>query len=468
MHINFTDNFYQNYVPLVNDINDAVPIVISDSEDYLSGILSQEHMTYVRSLDFFSSKINTIFLSDDKGNLKLVIMEPSKKTRFLIGQRIAGLPRGCYKIKSELKDQFAFEVALGFCLSAYKFQDFRKKKELFTVTLCIPKTVNIDKVKAFVRAEFFVRNLINTPASHLGPNNLEKAIESFARQTSATFKSIVGDELLSQNFPMIHAVGRAGFEQPRLVELDWGRPNGYKVTLVGKGVCFDTGGLNIKLGSSLGLMKKDMGGAASVLGLADCIMRSNLNVSLKVLIPIVENSISASSFRPGDVLTSRNGTTVEVNNTDAEGRLILADALSYANDENPDLLVCMATLTGAARVALGPDIAPFYTNDEDFSKILTDYSALSCDPVWRLPFYKEYEYLIEPDIADLDNAPKSGMAGSITAALFLKRFVKSSINFVHFDIFAWSVYSRPGRPIGGVMQGVRALYNALEKRLSEK
>jgi leucyl aminopeptidase len=215
-------------------------------------------------------------------------------------------------------------------------------------------------------------------------------------------------------------------------------------------------------------MKKDMGGAASVLGLADCIIRLNLNVSLKVLIPIVENSISALSFRPGDVLRSRKGITVEVNNTDAEGRLILADALSYGDDGKPDLLICMATLTGAARVALGPDIAPFYSDSEEFSKTLTECALLTCDPVWRLPFHAEYEYMIEPDIADLDNAPKSSLAGSITAALFLKRFVEKSMNFIHLDLFAWSPSTKPGRPVGGLMQGVRALFTTIEKQIHEK
>ena len=459
---------YGDYVPLIDEGTNVVPIVISDSEDYLSSLLSHAEMTYMRSLEFFCSKTNKVLLSDEKGNLKLIIIKPSKKTRFLIGERIANLPSGCYKIKTDLQSQFAFEVTLGFCLSSYKFQEFHKKKELFGVTLCNPKNVDINKVKAFARAEFFTRNLINTPTSHLGPNSLENVIQSFAKERYATFKTIVGDELLSQNFPMIHAVGRAGFELPRLVEMKWGSPGGYKVTLVGKGVCFDTGGLNIKPGSSMGMMKKDMGGAASVLGLADCIMKLNLNVSLRVLIPIVENSISASSFRPGDVLPSRNGLTVEVNNTDAEGRLILADALSYGDEDSPNLLVCMATLTGAARVALGPDIAPFYTDDEEFSKDLTECASSTCDPVWRLPFHNEYEYMIEPDIADLDNAPKSGMAGSITAALFLKRFVKNSSTFVHLDVFAWSINSKPGRSVGGLMQGVRALYTAIEKNLSEK
>lgn len=468
MKTDFKNKLYDDYVPLIDYITDAVPIVISDSEEYLSELLTKSEVSYLNSLEFFRSKTMTVCLSDAKGKFKLIIIKPSERTRFLTGERIASLPSGCYKIKSDLTSEFAFELTLGFCLSAYKFQEFRKEKETFGVKLCTPKNVEVKKIEAFVRAEFFTRNLINTPASHLGPNNLEEVIKSFAKKRGARFKTVVGDELLNQNFPMIHAVGRAGAEPPRFVQLEWGNSGSYKVTVVGKGVCFDTGGLNIKLGSSMGTMKKDMGGAASALGLADCIMSQKLNVHLKVLIPIVENSIAASSLRPSDVLMSRKGITVEVNNTDAEGRLILADALSYGDDDKPNLLICMATLTGAARTALGPDIAPFYSDDERFSKTLTECSLSTCDPVWRLPFHAEYESMIEPYIADLDNAPKSGLAGSITAALFLKRFVEKTDIFVHLDLFAWSINAKPGRPIGGLMQGVRALYTALETKLREE
>ncbi len=454
--------YYDNFVPLSQQSRDAIPIVISDDENYLRGYLDHLDMKFLLAVDYFSSRVNRGLIPDKSGNLKLILIKPSIKKRFLIGHRIALLPSGKYKIENSVPKKLAFEITLGFCLAAYKFQQFRKKKENFNVLLCIPQNVDEEKIKAFAQAEFFVRNLINSPASHLGPIRFENVVKSFAKEKGASFKSILDIEILKKNFPMIYAVGKAGAEAPRFLELNWGNAEHFKLTLVGKGVCFDSGGLNIKSGGSMGIMKKDMGGAASVLGLADCIMRLKLNVSLKVVIPIVENSISCNSFRPGDVLTSRKGLTVEVNNTDAEGRLILADALHYADEENPDLLICMATLTGAARVALGPDIVPFYSTDDGFSKILTDCSKESCDPVWRLPFYSEYEHMIEPVIADLDNSPKSGMAGSITAALFLKRFVEDSGIFVHCDIFSWTASSQPGRPVGGLMQGVRALYSALE------
>ena len=459
-------NFYNTFVPLIDNRSDAVPILLSDDKSYLSTLLSRVELTYTVSTGYFLSKVNTVLIPDASGNLKLILIKPSRKKRFLIGDRIARLPSGKYKIKTQLAKEIAFEVSLGFCLSLYKFQKFKKETKSSDVLLCIPNNVNAEKIRAFCRAEYFVRNLVNTPASHLGPDNLEAVVKSFAKAKGVKFKTIIGKDLLKKNFPMVYNVGKAAAEAPRFVELNWGRSDSFKITLVGKGVCFDTGGLNIKLGASMGTMKKDMGGAASVLGLADCIMSLNLDVSLKVLIPIVENSIASPSFRPGDVLLSRKGLTVEVNNTDAEGRLILADALHYADQGKPDLLVCMATLTGAARIALGPDIVPFYSNNESFSNSLLKCSRLSCDPVWRLPLHSEYENMIEPTIADLDNAPKSGMAGSITAALFLNRFVENTDIFVHLDIFAWSSNTEPARPIGALMQGVRALYTAIEEKMS--
>ena len=257
---------------------------------------------------------------------------------------------------------------------------------------------------------------------------------------------------------MIHAVGRSSVQEPRLIDMTWGNEKAPKVTLVGKGVCFDTGGLNIKPGLSMGLMKKDMGGAATVLGLALMLLEAQLDIRLRVLIPAVENSISSSAFRPQDILKSRKGLTVEINNTDAEGRLILADAISLADEEAPELLICMATLTGAARIALGSDIAPFYTDDDHLAKKIFDFGEEYFDPTWRMPFWNPYEPMIEPNIADLDNAPRTGFAGSLTAALFLRRFVTTSKNFIHFDIYGWSEGDRNARPKGGVGMASRALY----------
>ncbi|MEN8742387.1 MAG: leucyl aminopeptidase family protein, partial [Phaeobacter gallaeciensis] len=293
---------------------------------------------------------------------------------------------------------------------------------------------------------------------------LQAAAEDLAREFGATAQVTLDQDLLEQNLPMIHAVGRAATARPRLIDLRWG-DSGPKLTLVGKGVCFDTGGLNLKPGSSMGLMKKDMGGSATVLGLARMIMAAGLPVQLRVLIPAVENAVSGNAFRPGDVLTSRKGLTVEINNTDAEGRLVLADALTLADEDTPDLLISMATLTGAARVAVGPDLAPFYASADADAAAIAGTAGQMADPVWRMPFHDPYETMIEPGIADLDNAPAGGFAGSITAALFLRRFAGNS-RYMHFDIYGWTPSTAPARPKGGVGQGARAIFAALPEMLN--
>jgi leucyl aminopeptidase len=307
-------------------------------------------------------------------------------------------------------------------------------------------------------AVFLARDLVNTPTNDMGPETLERVFFALASHYGADASSIVGEDLLAQNFPLIHTVGRASAEAPRLLEMRWGRKGAAKVTLVGKGVCFDTGGLDIKPSASMLLMKKDMGGAANVLGLALMIMDAGLDIDLRVLVPAVENSISANAFRPGDIYRSRKGLSVQIDNTDAEGRLILADALAYADEERPDLMVDMATLTGAARVALGPELPPFFTDDEALAASLSAASLAEDDPIWRLPLHKGYEKDVRAKVADLTNAPAGGMAGAITAALFLKRFVENTQSWVHFDIFAWVPSEKPHAPVGGEAQAIRALY----------
>jgi len=292
----------------------------------------------------------------------------------------------------------------------------------------------------------------------MGPEELETAARQLAEAFGASINVIRGDDLLAQNFPMIHTVGRASTRAPRLIDINWGA-EGPSLTLVGKGVCFDTGGLDLKSAATMALMKKDMGGAATVLGLARMIMATAQPIRLRVLIPAVENAVSGNAFRPGDILKSRKGLTVEINNTDAEGRLVLADALALGSEAGPDLMISMATLTGAARVALGPDVVPFFTDSDSAGTAIAKASQAARDPVWRMPFHDPYEALIEPGIADLDNAPGGGMAGAITAALFLRRF--ASVPYAHFDIFCWQATAAPGRPKGGVGQGARALFEAL-------
>jgi leucyl aminopeptidase len=298
----------------------------------------------------------------------------------------------------------------------------------------------------------------------MGPEELEATARDLANDHSAQITVVKGQDLIAQNFPMIHAVGRASLREPRLIDMTWGA-NGPTLTLVGKGVCFDTGGLNIKPGASMGLMKKDMGGAAHVMGLAKMIMASKMPLQLRMLIPAVENAIGGDAFRPQDILISRKGLTVEVNNTDAEGRLVLADALALADETPPDLMICMATLTGAARVAVGSDIAPYFTEDASLSHAIATAATTVDDPVWQLPLHAPYEAMIEPGIADLDNAPSGGFAGATTAALFLKRFVTDTVRFVHFDCYGWQPAAAPARPKGGVGQGTRALFQALPEIL---
>ncbi|WP_407494367.1 leucyl aminopeptidase family protein [Pseudooceanicola sp. MF1-13] len=383
--------------------------------------------------------------------------------RFALAAAAMALPAGTYRLQSDLTGDALDQEALGWLLSAYAFDRYREQGGS-VAQLVAPEGVDAKRIEAIAAGEALTRDLINTPSSDMGPDELEDAASGLATEFGASFDVIKGDDLLTQNFPMIHAVGRASTRAPRLIDMRWG-DTGPKLTLVGKGVCFDTGGLNIKPGASMGLMKKDMGGSATVLGLARMIMALDLSVQLRVLIPAVENSISGNAFRPQDILTARDGKTVEINNTDAEGRLVLADALVYGAEDKPDLMLSMATLTGAARVAVGPDIAPFYSDDDAVAAAITAAAGRVGDPVWRMPFYEPYEAMIEPGIADLDNAPKGGFAGSITAALFLRRFAGDTARYTHFDIYGWQPASAPGRPKGGVGQGARAVLDALPEAL---
>jgi leucyl aminopeptidase len=386
------------------------------------------------------------------------------RNRFALAKARSSLPEGAWRLEHDLAADDLAAECLGWLLDGYRFGRYRDATPPKAM-LVAPDGIDVPRLEAIAAAEALTRDLVNTPSNDMGPAELAAAARSLAQAHGATVTEIVGDDLLAQNLPLIHTVGAASVRAPRLIDLRWGE-TGPSLTLVGKGVCFDTGGLNLKPGESMGLMKKDMGGAATVLGLAQMIMTLGLPLRLRVLIPAVENSVSGNAFRPGDIYRSRKGLSVEINNTDAEGRLVLADALALADEHTPDLIVSMATLTGAARVAVGPDIAPFFTDAEDVASALASAAPLVRDPVWRLPFWDPYEAMIEPGIADLDNAPKGGFAGSITAALFLRRFVTAAPRYVHFDIYAWQPTAAPGRPKGGVGQGARALLEALPRILS--
>ena len=387
------------------------------------------------------------------------------RTRFALARALQSLPAGNWHLEGTLTQAQRDEAALAALLSSYRFDRYRPTKTAtLQALLKAPEGCDVTRLIAMAEGEFLTRDLINTPSSDMGPAELEAAFLTLAAQFHAKTEVIRGDDLIPQNFPMIHAVGRASPRAPRILSLRWGT-KGPRLTLVGKGVCFDTGGLDIKPSSGMLLMKKDMGGAATVMGLAHMIMALKLPIQLRVIVPAVENSIAGNAMRPSDILTSRKGLTVEINNTDAEGRLILADALAWADEETPDAIISMATLTGSARVAVGPDLAPFYTDDEAFAEALSNAAPGACDPVWRLPFWDAYEAMIEPKIADLDNAPAGSFAGSITAALFLRRFVACP-RYVHFDIYGHTPSDAPARPKGGVGQGARALLAALPKVLN--
>jgi leucyl aminopeptidase len=379
--------------------------------------------------------------------------------RFLPGRLAQMLPDGTYRFANEPHD--AKLAALAVALGTYRFTRYRKS-EPSDIKLDLPQSIDREELDFIVEGVRLARDLINTPANDMGPEELEAAARKLATLHDAKFKAIVGDDLLKENFPLIHAVGRAAVRAPRLLDFTWGSDKHPRVTLVGKGVCFDTGGLDIKPESGMLNMKKDMGGAATALALAHMIMSRMLKVRLRVLIPAVENSIAGGSFRPRDIYTSRKGITVEIGNTDAEGRLVLADALTLADEDKPELIIDFATLTGAARVALGPDLPAFFTDDDALANELMASGAAENDPVWRLPLWRPYEAMLESKVADTNNVG-GGQGGAITAALFMRRFVTAK-SWLHFDIFAWTASAKPGRPEGGECQTARALYALLAAR----
>ena len=451
---------------------DPIPLhfVGPDGMAVLLAGLPESAQAWARAQGFGAGPGECLALPDANGAIIAALVgtgSPAAQARgrFLTASAASCLPAGSYRVDSGLSGVAMEEAALGWLLESYRFDRYRKQDAAKALLVAPDDLIDTARIEIIANAEALTRDLINTPASDMGPANLEQAARDLATQYNATITVITGDALLTQNLPMIHAVGRAAAPDraPRLIDMTWGSI-GPQLTLVGKGVCFDTGGLDIKPASSMGLMKKDMGGAATVLGLAQMIMGLKLPLRLRVLIPAVENSIGSDAFRPQDILTSRKGLTVEINNTDAEGRLVLADALALASEASPDLLISMATLTGAARVAVGPDIAPFFTDDDSAAAKIASAAQTVRDPVWRLPFHAPYEAQIEPGIADLDNAPGGGMAGAITAALFLRRFTTG--RYVHFDIYGWQPTAAPGRPKGGVGQGARALLAALPALLN--
>ncbi len=437
----------------------------------------KKYSSWITSCDFKATSGESLLIRDAEGNTDAVLLgkgaDQSReggdaRQAMGVGKLARSLPAGNYHLENCPTDHQDL-AALSWLLGGYKFDRYLsgdKKKPAKNPTLAAPAGVHLDEVLNIAESITQTRDLINTPTNDLGPEELEQAFRSIGEQFKAKTSVIKGDDLLAENFPMVHAVGRASSSAPRLLDMLWGNSGDPKITLVGKGVCFDTGGLNIKPGSSMATMKKDMGGAANVMGLATMIMRAKLPVRLRVLVPAVENSIAGNAFRPGDVLPSRKGISVEIGNTDAEGRLILADALAFADEQSPDYLIDMATLTGAARVALGPELPPFYTYNDDFAADLSKAGMRLNDPVWRMPLWSPYGQMLSSKIADINHISTGGFAGSITAALFLQKFVEKADIWAHFDIFASVATEKPWALPGGEAQAIRTLFDVFSQKFA--
>lgn len=392
--------------------------------------------------------------------------EPTPAAALQLGALPGALPAGTYELAGF--EGSADDAVLAWLMGAYSFRRYLTQEPQKLRKLVLPGTVNRADTIAKAKAIWFARELINLPANDCSPRDLADALSDLGRTFGAKVSVISGRELLAENFPLIHAVGRASDREPCLADLVWGDDSHPKITLVGKGICFDTGGLDIKPPQAMALMKKDMAGAASVMALGAMIMAANLPVRLRIVTPAADNNISGNAFRPGDIIKSRAGLTVEIANTDAEGRLVLADALTLADEESPDLLIDMATLTGAARVALGPDLPPFYTEDDSLAASLYAAGANTGDAVWRMPFWAPYDTHLKSKVADVNHIFNGPFAGSITGALFLKRFVKNAKRFVHLDIFGWVPRTMPAKPAGGEPQGVRALFEIIRNEFGRQ
>ena len=445
---------------------DTVPIVPVTKDGFArwSKSLSASARTWIEQSGFKGDAGTHALIPDEKGRIARVAVGVEAADHiFALGGLAQTLPPRSYSLDADLDDAAATRVALGWAMGAYAFTRYKKAKRE-AAKLVWPAGADRATVEAQARAIYMARDLINTPAEDLGPSHLAEAAKGMARRHRAKTEVIVGDALLKRNYPSIHTVGRAAENQPRLIDIVWGSPRNPKVTLVGKGVCFDSGGLDIKPSGSMLMMKKDMGGSAAVLALGDMIMSAGLKVRLRVMVPAVENAISGNAFRPLDVIRTRKGLTVESGNTDAEGRIILCDALAEADSENPELIVDFATLTGAARVALGPQLPAMFTNDDKFAAEWEKAATRASDPIFRMPLWQPYRKMLESKVADLSSTGNSPFAGSITAALFLESFVSKTTTWAHVDTFAWNATTQPGRPEGGEALGVRGLFQLLADR----
>jgi leucyl aminopeptidase len=449
---------------LIDDAAGAIPVVVL-TKDRLPAWLAaapERERNWLTATGFGADQGKLTLVPGDNGQLARVMVGLGGDSTDAGGMwALAGLPEalpeGSYRLESVPDSADPTHLALGWALATYAFTRYRAKKGT-AAALVWPEGADRGRVERLAAAIFLARDLANTPAGDLGPAELAVEAVRVAKAAGARHRVIVGDELLAEDYPTIHAVGRAAAQAPRLVDIVWGEATAPRVTLVGKGVCFDTGGLDLKTASGMRLMKKDMAGAAIVLGLAQAIMDAGLPVRLRVLLPLVENAVSGNAVHPMDIVRTRKGLTVEIGNTDAEGRLILCDALAEAATEKPALLVDMATLTGAARVALGPELAALFCNDNALAAALLAAAESEQDPMWRMPLWRPYRKMIDSKIADLNNVSESPHAGAVTAALYLQEFVEPDIPWAHLDVMAWNPQSRPGRPEGAEATALRALY----------
>lgn len=446
-----------------DDATPLVPLTPETLDDWLAGAPAVA-AAWLRTSGFEAKPGDVRLVPGSDGRLEQVVFGPPEGGPLWSLAALPGaLPEGVYRLASDRDDrQASVQAALGWGLGAYRFDRYRDQ-ERPSARLAMEASV-AEEARRLLAAQTLVRDLVNTPTEDMGPEQLADALVEEADHFGATTRLVVGEELLDRNYPAIHIVGRAARRAPRLAMLEWGQEDDPLVVLVGKGVCFDTGGLNIKPGGSMALMKKDMGGAAHVIALARLVMEAELPLRLLVLVPAVENAISGDAYRPGDVIATRRGTSVEIGNTDAEGRLVLCDALSEAMEREPALVLDFATLTGAARVALGPDIPPVFGNDADLVRDLLAAGRAVEDPLWELPLHAPYLEMLKSEIADLNNSGKGGFAGAITAALFLQEFVDPEVPWAHVDTFAWVPTARPGRPVGGEALGLRAAFECLRRR----
>ena len=442
-----------------------IPILLVTADQLQSDFKAESN--WIEAMRFKAEPGTFCLLPGTQQSLsKVLVGRPETLDMWLLGLLSQSLPANRYELISDLTPAEATALTLGWRLGQYTFSRYKQNKPGAIAELVTPEIADIDYIEATVEATWLARDLINTPANHMGPDDLEEAARILSVTYDADLTVIKGKQLEAENYPMIYAVGQASTSASRLIDLRWGDVDAPKVTLVGKGVCFDSGGLDLKPAKGMLMMKKDMGGAAHVLGLATMIMKLNVPVCLRVLIPAVENSVAGNAMRPLDVLATRKGITVEVGNTDAEGRLVLADALWEASSEQPELLVDFATLTGAARVALGTELPAFFSNKPELLEPLETAMQVATDPLWNLPLHEPYRDLLKSKVADLSNISSGSYGGAITAALFLQEFVKPEIPWIHLDVMAWNLRNLPGRPEGGEVMGMRAMFELIQQTVA--